>query len=62
MLRGGFGNTAAWLALATGISGIASLAGWGFTIILNALLATIWLLLIGYRLCRLAASSEAVPR
>ncbi len=62
MLRGRFGKTAAWLALATGISGIASLAGWGFTIILNALLATIWLLLIGYRLCRLAASSEAVPR
>ena len=61
MLRGRFGRTAAWLALATGISGIASFTGWGFTIILNALLATLWLLLVGYGLCRLA-SEVAGPR
>ncbi len=55
MLRGPFGRVAALLALATGVLGIASLAGYGVTVILNALFATAWLLVVGYKLCRLSA-------
>jgi hypothetical protein len=53
MLKSVFGRSAAYLALATGILGIVSIAGWGFTVIGNALTATIWVLLVGYRLYRL---------
>jgi hypothetical protein len=62
MLRGTFNRTAAWIGLATGVSGIASIAGWGMTIIANALLATVWLLLVGYRLCQLARVPETKPQ
>jgi hypothetical protein len=54
MLRGVFDKITAWLALATGVSGIAALTGWGGAIYANALLATIWLFFAGYRLYRLA--------
>jgi hypothetical protein len=53
MLRGVFNRVAAYLALATGVLGIASLAGWGVTIILNAVCATLWLLFAGAGLWRL---------
>ena len=53
MLRGVFDKATAWLALATGISGIAALTGWGGAIYGNALLATVWLFFAGYRLYRL---------
>lgn len=53
MLRGVFNRVPAYLALATGILGIASLAGWGVAIILNAVCATLWLLFAGAGLCRL---------
>ena len=54
MLRGVFDKITAWLALATGVFGIAALTGWGVAIYGNALLATIWLFFAGYRLYRLA--------
>ena len=54
MLKGIFNRTTAHLAVATGILGIVSIGGYGVTIILNALGATIWILIVGYRLCRLA--------
>jgi hypothetical protein len=54
MLRGVFDKITAWLALATGVFGIAALAGWGAAIYGNALLATLWLFFVGYRLYRLA--------
>jgi hypothetical protein len=54
MLKGVFSRTTAYLAVLTGISGIVSIAGWSLTIITNAVLATLWLLFVGYRLCRLA--------
>lgn len=53
MLKGDFGKSAAYLALATGILGIASMAGWSVTVIMNAVLATVWVLFVGYRLYRL---------
>jgi hypothetical protein len=53
MLRGVFNRVSAYLALATGVLGIASLAGWGVAIILNAVCATLWLLFAGVRLWRL---------
>jgi hypothetical protein len=53
MLRGVFDKATAWLALATGIFGIAALTGWGVAIYGNALLATVWLFFVGYRLYRL---------
>lgn len=49
-----FSRTTAYLGLATGVFGIVSAAGFFVTIILNAILATIWILFVGYRLCRLS--------
>ena len=54
MLRGPFSKITAYLGLATGLLGIASLTGFGPIIIGNALFATVWLFFVGYRLCRLA--------
>jgi hypothetical protein len=54
MLKGTFSRATALLGLATGILGVVSIAGWGVTIILNAVFATVWLFFVGYRLCRLA--------
>jgi len=53
MLRGVFNRATAYLGLATGILGIASITGWSVTIIMNAVLATVWILFVGYRLYRL---------
>ena len=54
MLGGVFNKITAYLGLATGILGIVSLAGLTLTIIMNALFATAWILVVGYRLYRLA--------
>jgi hypothetical protein len=54
MVKGEFDKTTAYLALATGVLGVASLTGLSFAIIGNALFATAWLFCVGYRLCRLA--------
>ena len=54
MLKGVFSRTTVYLALITGVLGIVSLAGWGVTIILNAVFATVWIFFVGFRLCRLA--------
>lgn len=54
MLSGVFNRITACLGTATGILGIASLTGLSLAIIGNALLATAWLFLVGYRLYRLA--------
>jgi hypothetical protein len=54
MLKGVFNKTTAYLGLATGILGIVSVSGWSVTIIMNAVFATIWVLLVGYRLYRLS--------
>jgi hypothetical protein len=56
MLNGSFDKTTTYLALATGVLGVASLTGLSFAIIGNALFATAWLFCVGYRLCRLAQS------
>ena len=53
MLRGVFNRVSAYLALATGALGIASFAGWGVAIILNAVCATLWLLFAGAKLWQL---------
>jgi hypothetical protein len=54
MLRGAFDKITAYLGVATGILGIASLTGLSLTIIGNALFATAWLFYVSYRLYRLA--------
>jgi len=54
MLRGAFNKITAYLGLATGILGIASLTGLSVTIIGNALFATAWLFFVGVGLYRLA--------
>jgi hypothetical protein len=56
MVKGSFDKTTAYLALATGVLGVASLTGVSFAIIGNALFATAWLFSVGYRLSRLAQS------
>jgi hypothetical protein len=60
MLRGGFNKATAYLGLITGVLGVASLSRAGIAIIGNALCATLWLFLVGYRLCRLASNSVTV--
>jgi hypothetical protein len=54
MLRGVFNKTTAYLGLATGILGIAALSRLSLAIIMNAIFATAWILLVGYRLYRLS--------
>jgi hypothetical protein len=54
MLDGVFSKITAYLGIATGILGIASLTRLSLAIIGNALVATTWLFLVGYRLYRLA--------
>jgi hypothetical protein len=54
MLKGIFSKTTAYLGVITGILGIVSFGGFFVTIMMNAVLATVWLLLVGYRLYRLA--------
>jgi hypothetical protein len=55
MLRGGvFNKLTAYVGIVTGVLGIAAVAGASIAVILNAISATIWLFLVGYRLCRLA--------
>lgn len=56
MRKGAFGRAAAWLAVATGVLGIVSLAGLALTIILNAVCATVWLFFVGARLWRLGGT------
>ncbi len=53
MLKGIFGKPTAYLGLITGILGIAAITGVTAIIIANAVFATIWVLLVGYRLLRL---------
>jgi hypothetical protein len=57
MLKGLFDKITAYLGLATGVLGIASLTGFSLAIIGNALFATVWLFAAGYRLHRLAQDS-----
>jgi len=52
--KGLFSKTTAYLGLGTGIFGILSAAGFFVTIFMNAVLATVWLLFVGYRFCRLS--------
>jgi hypothetical protein len=58
MLKGVFGKVTSYLGLITGILGLASLTRLSFAIIGNALCATAWLFLVGYRLCRLNLDPE----
>ncbi len=53
MLKSAFNKITAWLGLATGILGLASITGLSVAIIGNALGATVWLFLVGYKLYRL---------
>jgi len=53
MLRGIFRKSTAYMGVVTGVLGIVSLAGWSVTIILNTVLATVWVLLVSYRLYQL---------
>jgi hypothetical protein len=54
MLRSPFHKITAYLGVATGILGVLSLTGLTIAIIGNAVFATVWLLLVGYGLFRLA--------
>jgi hypothetical protein len=54
MLKSVFSRFTAYVGIVTGVFGIAAVAGVGKAIILNAVAATIWLFLVGYRLYRLA--------
>ena len=59
MLKGIFSKSTAYLGLATGILGIVSVVGpffasaLGVTIIVTSILTAVWVLFVGYRLCRL---------
>ena len=60
MLKGIFNKSTAYMGLVTGVLGIVSIAGLNVTIIMNAILATVWVLLVGYRLYRLGGRSGRV--
>lgn len=68
MLKGVFNKTAAYLALAVAISGIIAVFGpyllsaLALFRVINALLATIWFLLVGVRLYRLGRQAISVER
>jgi hypothetical protein len=62
MLRGVFHKITAYLGLATGILGIAAPTRLSVAIIGNALCATAWLFLVGYRLYQLAQDTPAGGR
>ena len=51
--RATFGRTTAYLGLAAGMFGFISVGTFFLAIMLNAVLTTIWLLFVGYRLYRL---------
>jgi hypothetical protein len=53
MLQSLFNKLTAFIGILTGILGIAAVAGVSIATILNAVSATIWLFLVGYRLYRL---------
>jgi hypothetical protein len=53
MLKGVFNKVTSYLALAAGVLGLVSITGLAVAIIANALAATVWVLLVGYRLYRL---------
>jgi hypothetical protein len=54
MLKGVFNKPTAYVGIATGVVGILTLSGLFVTVILNAILAIVWLFFIGYRLYRLS--------
>ena len=54
MLRGVFNRVTAYVGLATAVFAVAALSGIAATVIAAALLTTAWMLLVGYRLVRLA--------
>ncbi|MDI6694214.1 MAG: hypothetical protein QME21_04130 [Anaerolineales bacterium] len=54
MLKGVFNKLTAFVGILTGILGIIAVAGVSIAVILNAVSATIWLFLVGYRLYQLA--------
>jgi hypothetical protein len=54
MLKSEFGKVAAYLALITGVLGILALTGWFPIIMGNALFATGWFFVVGYKLIRFA--------
>jgi hypothetical protein len=56
MLKSTFGMLSAYLGIATGFFGLVGTMGANWAIIVNALLTTIWLVLVGYRLHGLARS------
>ena len=56
MLGSNFNKVAAYIALATGATGLAALSQVSAVVILNALLATVWVFVVGYSLVRLAGS------
>jgi len=55
MLKGVFSKLTAYVGIVTGILGLVAVAGVSLAVILNAIAATFWLFLVGYRLYRLAA-------
>jgi hypothetical protein len=60
MLKGIFNKMTAYVGLVTGVLGIVSITGWNVVIIMNAVLATVWVLFVGYRLYRLGGKSDRV--
>ncbi len=54
MRQGVFNKVTAYVGIVTGLLGLAAVAGLSLAVILNAVAATVWLFLVGYRLVQLA--------
>lgn len=52
MRRSVFNRITAYIGVSTGVVGILALTGSSLAVIINAVLATVWILLVGYRLYR----------
>jgi hypothetical protein len=57
--KGTFKKTTAYLGVGASIFGIVSISGLFVTIIINALLVTVWVMLAGYRLFRLGLHGQS---
>jgi len=61
MLNGAFGKSTAYVGIAAGILGLISIGGWAATVLLNTVLAAIWLLLIARDLYFRYAAADPAP-
>jgi Domain of unknown function (DUF4386) len=59
MLKSIFPKGIAWVGIVAAIFGLVAIVGWNVAVMMNALLATIWILLVGFRLFQIPKKERA---